>query len=140
MQTKTYIALSLALMIFVPAVAALADDFDISWYTIDGGGGYSAGADFELEGTVGQTDAGTMSGGAFTLTGGFWAGVETAPLIPGDCDADGDVDLGDYAVLAACLAGPEGGLGLECGCFDFDEDDDVDTRDAADFMVGFTGE
>ncbi len=39
------------------APAAPADDFTIDWHTIDGGGGYSAGGDFGLEGTIGQPDA-----------------------------------------------------------------------------------
>ena len=48
--------------------------FEITWYSIDGGGGMrSTGGDFELSGTIGQPDAGRMSGGDFTLTGGFWA-------------------------------------------------------------------
>lgn len=58
--------------------------FDISWYKIAGGGGYASGGNFELDGTIGQHDAGAvMSGGRFTMSGGFWAGsvgstVETA--------------------------------------------------------------
>ena len=49
----------------------------IPWYTIDGGGGYSNGGNFELEGTIGQHDAGTtMTGGSFQLNGGFWVGVD----------------------------------------------------------------
>jgi len=49
--------------------------YDLSWHTIDGGGGYAAGGSFELEGTIGQHDAGpVMSGGAFALAGGFWGG------------------------------------------------------------------
>ena len=46
--------------------------FDLSWYTIDGGGGTSSGGDFSLSGTVGQHDAGAMTGGDFDLRGGFW--------------------------------------------------------------------
>jgi hypothetical protein len=49
--------------------------FDLSWSTIDGGGGASASGQFSLAGTVGQPDAGvlTLSGGQFSLTGGFWS-------------------------------------------------------------------
>jgi hypothetical protein len=46
--------------------------FDLSWWTIDGGGGTASGGGFALAGTVGQPDAGAMSGGAYTLGGGFW--------------------------------------------------------------------
>jgi hypothetical protein len=46
--------------------------YTIPWFTIDGGGGYSSGGNFELDGTIGQHDAGsTMTGGNFALGGGF---------------------------------------------------------------------
>ena len=67
------------LLLFVSAV--VADDFDLDWYTIDGGGDmFSTGGEFELSGTIGQPDATTvvMTGGDFELTGGFWA-----PFAPG---------------------------------------------------------
>src|SRR5262249_24967226 len=49
--------------------------FSIDWYTIDGGGGTSAGGVYGLSGTVGQPDANPtpMSGGNFSLNGGFWS-------------------------------------------------------------------
>ncbi len=49
--------------------------FDLSWSTIDGGGGVSSGGQFQLSGTVGQPDAGTLAGGTFKLEGGFWSGI-----------------------------------------------------------------
>jgi hypothetical protein len=48
---------------------------------VDGGGGTSTGGAYSVSGTIGQADAGTMSGGQFTLHGGFWPGV--AVPIPG---------------------------------------------------------
>src|SRR5262245_14501613 len=50
--------------------------FDLSWSTIDGGGGTSSGGQFVLNGTIGQPDAGTLIGGNFRLEGGFWSGVQ----------------------------------------------------------------
>ena len=66
------------------ATAAIshAQPFDISWYTIDGGGGSSSGGTFSLSGTIGQPDAGHMAGGNFTLDGGFW-GIFAAVQTPG---------------------------------------------------------
>ncbi len=61
--------------------------YSIDWLTIDGGsGGTSTGGVFSVSGTIGQPDAGTMSGGNFTIDGGFWgiiAAVQTsgAPLL-----------------------------------------------------------
>jgi hypothetical protein len=48
--------------------------FDLSWSTVDGGGGTSTGGQFSLSGTIGQPDAGvTLASGPFSLTGGFWS-------------------------------------------------------------------
>ena len=47
----------------------------IDWSTIDGGGGTSTGGVYSVTGTIGQPDAGAMSGGPFTLQGGFWSVV-----------------------------------------------------------------
>ena len=56
--------------------------YSINWSTIDAGGGTSTGGVYAVSGTIGQPDAGTMSGGAFTLHGGFW-GVISAMQTPG---------------------------------------------------------
>ncbi|MCI0746543.1 MAG: hypothetical protein L0Y58_14170 [Verrucomicrobia subdivision 3 bacterium] len=52
-----------------------AQNYAIDWFTIDGGGGSSGGGAYTLTGTIGQPDAGTMTGGSFVLEGGFWPGV-----------------------------------------------------------------
>lgn len=49
--------------------------FNLSWSTIDGGGGSSSAGQFQLSGTIGQADAGALTGGNFKLEGGFWSGV-----------------------------------------------------------------
>src|SRR5690606_5636596 len=45
-------------------------------------GGTSTGGVYSVSGTIGQPDAGTMSGGNFTLNGGFW-GIIAAVQTPG---------------------------------------------------------
>ncbi len=55
--------------------AALAQSYSLSWFTLDGGGGVSTGGVFAVNGTVGQPDAGVMTGGNFSLAGGFWGVV-----------------------------------------------------------------
>jgi hypothetical protein len=60
--------------------------YSIDWSTIDGGGGTSTGGVYQVSGTIGQPDAGKMSGGNYTIDGGFWgliAAVQTpgAPLL-----------------------------------------------------------
>ena len=48
-----------------------ASSFDLSWYSVDGGGDTLTGEDITLTGSLGQPDSGTMNGGEFTVTGGF---------------------------------------------------------------------
>lgn len=51
-----------------------AQSYAIKWSTIDGGGGTSTGGVYAVRGTIGQPDASQpMSGGSFSLAGGFWA-------------------------------------------------------------------
>jgi hypothetical protein len=52
--------------------SALGIGFDLSWWTIDGGGGAISGGGYTLDGTLGQPDASAMKGGGFALGGGFW--------------------------------------------------------------------
>ena len=70
--TLYLILLSLALLAAGFPVLAQSGPFDLSWWTIDGGGGTSSGGDYALSGTIGQADASTLSGGDYTLAGGFW--------------------------------------------------------------------
>ena len=65
---------------------ATAQSYSIDWYKIAGGGGTSTGGTYSVSGTIGQPDASsTMSGGSYSLTGGFWSlyAVQTpgAPLL-----------------------------------------------------------
>ena len=62
----------LLLVIFCGSTAM--GDYELSWYTIDGGGGRSSGGQYELLSTIGQPDAAWSSGGNFELLGGFLPG------------------------------------------------------------------
>jgi len=62
--------------------AVQAQNYSIDWFTIAGGGGTSTGGVFAVTGTIGQADAGHMSGGNFTLDGGFWS-IIAAVQTPG---------------------------------------------------------
>ena len=58
------------------SVASAQEGYDLSWWTVDGGGTtFSTGGSYSLGGTIGQPDAGVlMNGDSYTLVGGFWAG------------------------------------------------------------------
>jgi hypothetical protein len=68
-----------ALLVLVSVVLAQGD-YDLPWFTVDGGGGTIGGGAYTLSGTIGQPDAGVLSGGPYTLVGGF--GVGTGPMPP----------------------------------------------------------
>jgi hypothetical protein len=68
----TLIILSLLTVTF--AFQALGQ-YSVDWSTIDGGGGTSTGGVYTVTGTIGQPDAAQMSGGNYTLQGGFWGAV-----------------------------------------------------------------
>lgn len=60
------------------ALPAAAQDFDVDWWTVDGGGEmFSETTDrqWQLSGTLGQwdsTESLRLAGSGWTLTGGFW--------------------------------------------------------------------
>lgn len=73
--------LALCLLTSVLGLPAAAQ-YALDWFTLDGGGGTSTGGVYSVSGTIGQPDAGEMSGGNFTLQGGFWS-VIAAVQTPG---------------------------------------------------------
>ena len=64
------------------ASAQSGGSYDLTWNTIDNGGGTSTGGAYALSGSIGQPDAGVLFGGTYTLGGGFWGG-SGKPLQPG---------------------------------------------------------
>lgn len=73
---RAFLALSALLLLISAASADTGPTYDLSWWTVDGGGATStkAGA-YSLGGTMGQVDAGPLAHGDYVLTGGFWGGV-----------------------------------------------------------------
>jgi hypothetical protein len=82
---KKYILTTFVLLSTLAGLRLVAQTYSIDWSTIDGGGGTSAGGIYAISGSIGQPDAGQMSGGSDTLIGGYWAitAVQTsnAPLL-----------------------------------------------------------
>jgi hypothetical protein len=70
------------LLLVAAAVVPLAlaqTDYDLSWWTADGGGAMlSTGEGYRLSGTAGQPDAGVLEGVGYTLLGGFWRGGQVS--------------------------------------------------------------
>ena len=65
-----------AFSLFISALClpAWGQSYSIDWSKISGGGGASTGGVYSVSGTIGQHDAAAaMSGGNYSLTGGFWS-------------------------------------------------------------------
>lgn len=78
-KLRLILTIAFLLLLTLPVLAQSGGDYDLSWNTVDGGGASSTGGTLNLTGTAGQSDAGVMSGGVYTLSGGFWLGGEAAP-------------------------------------------------------------
>lgn len=72
--TDTFRSTVWILLLVILAASAVSAQYELSWYTIDGGGGQSSGGNFTLTGTIGQADAAYSAGGKYELLGGFWPG------------------------------------------------------------------
>jgi hypothetical protein len=75
----TWALIAFLLISLAGLMVAGAADYAINWWTADGGGGQSTGGVYAVTDTIGQPDAGRMSGGQFTLAGGFWGIVAAVP-------------------------------------------------------------
>lgn len=82
------------------ALAQTGGGFDLSWSTIDSGGGASTSSTFSLAGTAGQPDASqTLTSSSFSLNGGFWPGAAEADPCAADLNGDGLVDGADLGLM-----------------------------------------
>ena len=74
------LALLAPLLLGSVALAQSGGGYDLTWSTVDGGGGtFSESGGYSLGGTAGQPEAGATSGGGYALVGGFWAGLAAQP-------------------------------------------------------------
>jgi hypothetical protein len=80
MAGGTKLGLGLASLILATALRTwAAGPYGLSWSTVDGGGAsFSTSGSTTLGGTVGQHDAGVISGGSFQVAGGFWSATTSA--------------------------------------------------------------
>lgn len=75
----------LATLGFLLAPAPSMGALEIAWFTIDSGGTTaSVAGTLTLGGTAGQPDAGVLTGGTLTLSGGFWKGGALPAAVDGE--------------------------------------------------------
>jgi len=129
-QKTRFVCISAILMQSAMALG----QYDLTWNTVDGGGGRSTGGSFTLDGTIGQHDAGPgsgpMMGGQFSLVGGFWPSAVTSCSCLGDVNGDGSRNGADVQSFVDCLTA----VG-SCACADVDESGDVTLDDLGVFVV-----
>jgi hypothetical protein len=130
-------------MMVLPAWAQTGGPYELSWSTIDGGGGRSVGGAYALTGTIGQPDAGWMGGGPYELFGGFWPYVPTCWSVnecagqpDGDATCDGSVNLADLFALKADFGKCAPWVDPEC-CADFTQDGCINLADLFGLKGGF---
>ncbi len=101
---------------------------DKLFYSIDSGHyKISSGGDFELKAICGQPEHRILSGGVFTLTGGFLTDLDgAAPMCMDGIDNDGDGDI-DFPNDAGCLDA----LDISELTADYNQDEKVDVEDVA---------
>ncbi len=68
------VVLGICLSLVSHTLAQSGGPYELSWSTIDGGGGRSSGGQYTLLGTIGQPDAAYSAGGDYELLGGFLPG------------------------------------------------------------------
>jgi len=97
-------------VIELPTSILLADERDSIW-------GDCASCDVVLRSSHGRFD-GSFPSGDGTAGGDFRAPFSKPESLLGDLDGDGDVDIDDFAVFAACMSGPE--VSYQGGCDEAD--------------------
>ena len=79
MRRALTIALAVGALLVAASFTLAQSGYDLSWFKVGGGGGQTSGGNYTLISSVGQAEAGTMSGGAYTLGGGFIGGGASSP-------------------------------------------------------------
>ncbi|MBY0111957.1 MAG: hypothetical protein K2Y21_03985 [Phycisphaerales bacterium] len=128
------------LLLALVAAPAFADPPEISWFTVDGGGGTSTDGTIFLSGTIGQADAGRLTGSPFiSVYGGYWGAASGAPTCPADFNDDGFVDDTDFVIFASAydiLECSSPLMPLDCPS-DLNDDTLVDDSDFVIFVAAY---
>ncbi|UCF42287.1 MAG: hypothetical protein JSV99_06650 [Planctomycetota bacterium] len=116
-------AVWITLLVTLVSSTALGQ-YEVSWHTIDAGGGVSSGGQYIVTGTIGQAEGGRSAGGGYEVLGGFWPG---GPL----CTVEFHhyARFAEYWLSSGCDAGNDW-----CGGADLDQLGDVGGVDLGLFV------
>ena len=114
---STILAVLLVLAGAFSTPAQSGGPFTLNWFTLDGGGGScsggltpAGGTKYNMSGTIGQKDAGAMSGGTYTLAGGFWS---MTTIVPSQTNPKLSIELLPGRVVRVFWTRPAEGYVLE---------------------------
>ena len=133
-QTRQILAYSLLGICFLilSALEGVGPVYEITWYTIDAGGGISSAANYEVAGTIGQPDPATLTGAGYEVSGGFWPFFSELPC---SADTSGDRQVNVTDLLS--LLGAWGACPIPCPQ-DSNQDGQVNVTDLL-FLLGSWG-
>jgi hypothetical protein len=92
------VALAVGLVLAGVSSAARAQSggvYDLSWSSLQGGGGESSGGVYVVSGEVGPGAAGTVMAGPYALSSGFWS-VPPGQTCAADLNSDGALTINDF--------------------------------------------
>jgi hypothetical protein len=72
-----WLVAGVAILSFLISSPVQAQPYAINWWIAGGGGGTSTGGGYALSGTIGQPATGKLSGGRYSVDGGFWSALGT---------------------------------------------------------------
>lgn len=76
------LALLCSLSVGGAAWAISAVSFSIDWDVVAGGGGHASAGRYTVDGSAAQPAVDLLSGGSYSLAGGFWSGAGAATATP----------------------------------------------------------
>jgi len=68
---KRILVIAISLLLLATPLILAQGSYEISWWSIDNGGGISTGGKYRLTGTMGQSDAAQLSGDNYQLDSGY---------------------------------------------------------------------
>jgi hypothetical protein len=123
-NNPSVVVMAVAIFLVACATCAFGEDYAVSWFTIDGGGGVSSGGQYIVTGTIGQADAAYSAGGQYEVLGGFWPGALLCTV-----EFHHYAMFAEYWLYSGCDAGNDW-----CGGADLDQLGDVDWADLRLFV------
>ncbi len=112
------------------AQAQAGSGYELVWSSFGGVQGTSSGDGYQLQSYSGQFSPGIITSGGYTITMFPVSDAASPPLLIGDVNGDGNIDVADAILILRHIVGlvTLSGDGLEAA--DVNQDDQVDVADA----------